>query len=556
MRTLRWSRWGLLSMCCAAGVMAAEGDNPAELFDKLDANKDGQITSEEVPEEHRAHLDRLLRKSDKDENKSLSKEEWEAAHKPDAEPEVGGPPKEREGRPNPGQMFERLDANKDGKLQKSEIPAEGPPKVREMLDRAFEKAGKDELSREELLSSIGKMAKEKAGAPGGKGGEPGKLVERLKKLDKNGDGKVTTDEFPAEGAERLQGLMSKIGGGDSIDIAKAEEFVESQAKKQAAKMEKKKPGDPGKKKKKPTQEDGVSEAGPRPEGPPPEGDRPPHRKDSELALRPEGRGPDEPDGRGPGGPEGRGHGRPEGHGHGEHGHRGHGPHGGILGLLDENHDGRLSRDEFARAATFFGDLDRNHDGFIDDRELMDAPDHREGGPRGPDGRGPRADRGFGPPPGEGPEGRRRPGGEGPDDKEMRDGERPRREGGEGERGRPGFGGPRPEGGPGGPGGRFNPEEMFKRMDKDGDGTLSKEEAPERMKEHFDEIDADKDGKLSQDELKAHREKRMKGRGRPGDDGPRPDRPDGDKPAGDAPKDAPPAQEKPAEEKPAGEAPKV
>ena len=536
MRTLRWSRWGLLSMCCAAGALAAEGENAAELFDKLDANKDGQITSEEVPEEHRPHLDRLLRKGDKDENKSLSKEEWEAAHKPDAEPEVGGPPG-KEGRPNPGQMFERMDANKDGKLQKSEIPAEAPPKLRELLDKAFEQSGKEELSRDELLSSMGKMAKDKAGGPpGGKGGEPGKMIERLKKLDKNGDGKVTTDEFPAEGAERLQELMSKIGGGDSIDIAKAEEFTQRQAEKQAAKMEKKNPGPNGKKKKRPGPNGDVSDAGPRPEGPPSEGDLPPDMKDGELAMRPEGRGP----------------GGPEGHGPGEHGHRGHGPHGGFMGLLDENHDGRLSREEFSRAATYFSDLDRNQDGFIDGREMMSMSGHGEGGP---EGRGPRADRGFGPPPGEGPEGRRRPDGEGPDDKEMRDGDRPRPEGGEGERGRLGFGGPRPEGGPGGPGGRFNPEEMFKRMDKDGDGTLSKEEAPERMKEHFDEIDTDKDGKLSKDELKAHREKRMNGRGgRPGGegpDGPRPGRPEGegDKPAGDAPKDAPSTQEKPAEEAP-------
>lgn len=533
MKSLRWSRWGLLSMCCVAGALAAEGESSAELFDKLDANKDGQITAEEVPEEHRAHLERLLRKGDKDENKSLSKDEWEAAHKPEAEPEIGGPPG-KEGRPNPGQMFERMDANKDGKLQKSEIPAEAPPKIREMLDKVFEASGKDELSRDELLSSMGKMAKEKAGPPGGKGGEPSKMIERLKKLDKNGDGKVTTDEFPAEGAERLQGLMSKIGGGDSIDIKKAEEFAERQAAKQAAKAEKKNPGEPGKKKKRPGPESELSEAEVRPEGGRPEGDRPPQMRDDELALSPGGRGP---------GPEGRGP--------GEHGH--HGPHGGIMGLLDENHDGRLSREEFSRAATFFGDLDRNRDGFIDGREMMSMPGPGEGGPRGPEGRGLRADRGFGPPPGEGPEGRRGPGegrpdGEGPDGPEMRDGERPRPEGGEGERGRPGFGGPRPEGGPGGPRGAFDPEEFFNRMDKDGDGAISKEEAPERMKERFDDIDTDKDGKLSKDELKTHREKRMGGRG-PG--GPRPGRPagEGDKPAGDAPDYAPPASEKPTEEAP-------
>ena len=93
MKSLRWSRWGLLSMCCAASAFAADDVNPAELFDKLDVNQDGQVTVEEVPEETRPHLERLLRKGDKDENKSLSKEEWMAAHTPEAPPEAG---------PNPG----------------------------------------------------------------------------------------------------------------------------------------------------------------------------------------------------------------------------------------------------------------------------------------------------------------------------------------------------------------------------------------------------------------------------------------------------------------------
>jgi collagen type III alpha len=71
------------------------------------------------------------------------------------------------------------------------------------------------------------------------------------------------------------------------------------------------------------------------------------------------------------------------------------------------------------------------------------------------------------------------------------------------------------GGPGGPGGeRPNPAEMFKRLDKDGDGKVSKEEAPERMKENFDKMDANKDGFLTPDELKAHRPEGPGGPGGP------------------------------------------
>jgi len=531
-------------MCCAASTFAADGENPVELFDQLDVNKDGQVTIDEVPEEHRPHLERLLRKGDQDENKSLSRDEWAAAHTPDPAPEAGAGPAGREGQPNPGQLFERMDANKDGKLQKSEIPEGAPQPIRDMLNKAFEKAGQDEISREDLLKSLGESMKGK-GKPKGKGGDPRQMVERLKKLDKNGDGKITADEFPAEGGERVKALLERLGGGDSIDLAKAEEH----AQKQAAKMDKKGSGGQGPKKKKkpgeggePSDDDRRPEEG-RPGGGPPEED---HRDPDREGRGPHGDGPHMRDeGHGP---EGRGAGR-EGHRPGDHGpydhdSEGHGPPGGFMGLLDENHDGRLSREEFSRAATYFGDLDQNHDGSLDPRELMGPPPRGDRGPR--DG---------------GPEGRPRPDGEdGPDGERMRDGDRPR----------PGAGGPRPAGegrGPnaegdrprpeGGPGfGRPNPQEFLKQFDKDGDGFISQDEAPGPMKEHFDEIDADKDGKLTQAEVRTHMERRFGGRGpgrggpagrdgRPGGagpDGPRPERP--------AAEDEKPAEDKPAEEKPA------
>lgn len=51
---------------------------------------------------------------------------------------------------------------------------------------------------------------------------------------------------------------------------------------------------------------------------------------------------------------------------------------------------------------------------------------------------------------------------------------------------------------------------LKRLDKDGNGTISKEEAPPRLKDHFDEVDTNKDGQLDREELKAAREKLGKG----------------------------------------------
>lgn len=49
------------------------------------------------------------------------------------------------------------------------------------------------------------------------------------------------------------------------------------------------------------------------------------------------------------------------------------------------------------------------------------------------------------------------------------------------------------------------EDIMARLDKDKDGFISKDEAPERLKKRFARIDANKDEKLSLDELKKAQE---------------------------------------------------
>jgi collagen type III alpha len=51
--------------------------------------------------------------------------------------------------------------------------------------------------------------------------------------------------------------------------------------------------------------------------------------------------------------------------------------------------------------------------------------------------------------------------------------------------------------------------MLKQNDKNGDGKLSKDEAPERMREHFDQIDKNGDGSLDAEELKGMMQNRPK-----------------------------------------------
>jgi Ca2+-binding EF-hand superfamily protein len=62
-------------------------------------------------------------------------------------------------------------------------------------------------------------------------------------------------------------------------------------------------------------------------------------------------------------------------------------------------------------------------------------------------------------------------------------------------GRPGFGRP--------PfGGAAFVKGLIKRLDRDGDGKLSKAEAPERMRENFSRIDRNNDGQIDERELGA------------------------------------------------------
>jgi collagen type III alpha len=57
---------------------------------------------------------------------------------------------------------------------------------------------------------------------------------------------------------------------------------------------------------------------------------------------------------------------------------------------------------------------------------------------------------------------------------------------------------RPAGGPGG----GNLAERLKSFDANGDGKISKDEAPERIQALFDRLDSNGDGQLDQEELKA------------------------------------------------------
>ncbi len=193
----------------------------------------------------------------------------------------------------------------------------------------------------------------------------------------------------------------------------------------------------------------LSSAQDAPKGPPPEGGQP---------------------GRSPGGPQG-------------------GPPGGggdpaeriaaFIKRADTNSDGKISKEEFAALGKQeneerFSRMDANGDGVVDQDEIGKMAQMARQGQGGQGGQGMRRPEG-GPPGGEGGGFRRPPGSEGgspggsPGGAPQGQGMRPGGEGG---------GGQRPT---------FDPKEVFKSMDTDGNGTLSEDEyikGAEKMRERF------------------------------------------------------------------------
>ena len=135
-------------------------------------------------------------------------------------------------------------------------------------------------------------------------------------------------------------------------------------------------------------------------------------------------------------------------------------------ILDTDRNGRISKEELAAATEKFAELDSNDDGELDPREL------------------------FGPPPGE---------------RGLREEARKGRKRRVAERGKKSEGAKkRRKSGKGNAGARF-----FKKHDTDGDGAISRDEAPEKLKRRFDRLDANGDGKIDRAEFKKAAQRRGK-----------------------------------------------
>jgi len=210
---------GVIAMLLAGAPVLAQ--DRSELFAQLDTNQDGYVSLDEVPAEHRAKFERLLKLAGKEQEKKLNKALFQGAVRAEKSgSNVAQADGKEEPRPSASDdLFARLDANKDGTVAAEEV-AESQKAAFQRLLKNGDIDGDGKLSREEYAAST--KATETPRQPGRGGGAPGQARpsgppidsrEMFARLDRNQDGKLSKDEAPPRTQENFDRIDANSDGG-------------------------------------------------------------------------------------------------------------------------------------------------------------------------------------------------------------------------------------------------------------------------------------------------------------------------------------------------------
>lgn len=203
-----------------------------DLFTRLDADRDGRLTADELPPAKRKLFKRLLRTADDDRDGQLTKAEFTAGLRPTLPPRPleAKQPSEFPGADQLKKLIAELDANGDGRIVPKEVPEKHQPLFKQALSRADQdKDGK--LSRQEISRS-GRQLLQLAvrNERGPRTQNPRRRGQNLfRRFDADQDGKVTLDEIPKPRREALQKVF-KEADRDSDQALNLREFLAALAR--------------------------------------------------------------------------------------------------------------------------------------------------------------------------------------------------------------------------------------------------------------------------------------------------------------------------------------
>lgn len=297
--------------------------------------------------------------------------------------------------PEPGEqksqdIFQQLDKNSDGTITAEEVP-EDKERFFDHLIRSADKNKDGKLSQDEFRS---RMKKEEQKFPAGeapnRNRDPRAFQMMLKRLDKNGDKKITKEELPEPLRDRLEPLFKRLGK-DEISL---EEFAKFASRFRGNGNEGRRQQNPGERAEGAlrffdmldTNKDGKLTLDEAPERGKPilrrllekaakdeDGELTKEEFKKELAdFRPQRRPGDKEMKK----PEMRG--KEQSRGDNASRRR---PAPALMMTLDTNRDGLLSKDELNKIGQAFDQLDRNKDGVLDLSEIWFNRDRNPNSPR-------------------------------------------------------------------------------------------------------------------------------------------------------------------------------